>query len=37
VNIENCQTWPREVVVGLVEKGLLNEEAVDILDGSPKN
>jgi hypothetical protein len=37
VKIENCQTWLRDVVIKLVEKEVLDEEAIRIVDIAPKN
>jgi hypothetical protein len=37
LKIENCQTWLRDVVIKLVEKGLLREEAIGIVDRALRN
>ncbi|KAF2123947.1 hypothetical protein P153DRAFT_327702 [Dothidotthia symphoricarpi CBS 119687] len=37
VAIQNCQTWLREFVAALVQKGLMDQSALQILDGAPKN
>ncbi|KAG9097842.1 hypothetical protein FRC06_007124 [Ceratobasidium sp. 370] len=37
VAIKNCQTWMREYVSKLVERGILDASAVGILDQAPKN
>ncbi|PVI04890.1 hypothetical protein DM02DRAFT_725567 [Periconia macrospinosa] len=37
VAIQNCQTWLREFVAALVQKGAMDQSALQILDGAPKN
>ncbi|KAF2013355.1 hypothetical protein BU24DRAFT_442470 [Aaosphaeria arxii CBS 175.79] len=37
VAIQNCQTWLRELVVKLVEKGVMDQSAVEAIDKAPKN
>ncbi|KAF2006022.1 hypothetical protein P154DRAFT_482770 [Amniculicola lignicola CBS 123094] len=36
VTIQNCQTWVREVVLKMIEEGMLGEEALPIVDGAAK-
>ncbi|CAE6460251.1 unnamed protein product [Rhizoctonia solani] len=37
VEIKNCQTWLREFVCALVEHGICEAEAIDVLDRAPRN
>ncbi|QRV77594.1 hypothetical protein RhiJN_05609 [Ceratobasidium sp. AG-Ba] len=37
VAIKNCQTWMRDYVLKLVERGVLDQAAVEIVDSAPKN
>ncbi|KAF2434037.1 hypothetical protein EJ08DRAFT_668629 [Tothia fuscella] len=37
VQINNCQTWLRQVVAALVEKNIMPSEALTIVDNAPKN
>ncbi|KAF2681241.1 hypothetical protein K458DRAFT_420760 [Lentithecium fluviatile CBS 122367] len=37
VEIQNCQTWLREVVAALVREGVMEEAALRIIDSAPKN
>ncbi|KAF2871355.1 hypothetical protein BDV95DRAFT_606790 [Massariosphaeria phaeospora] len=37
VEMKNCQTWVREVVGKLVEEGLLEAGALQVVEGAPKN
>ncbi|KAF2834879.1 hypothetical protein M501DRAFT_989447 [Patellaria atrata CBS 101060] len=37
VQIQNCQTWLREVVESLVQKNVIGEEALQTLENAPKN
>jgi len=37
VEIQNCQTWLRQVTVALVEDGILPADAIVNLDKAPKN
>ncbi|KFZ04456.1 hypothetical protein V502_10137, partial [Pseudogymnoascus sp. VKM F-4520 (FW-2644)] len=37
VELKNCQTWLREVVVALAGNGTLPNEAVRVLDQAPRN
>ena len=36
VEIKNCQSWLREYVVALVEKGVLEASALDVVEGAPE-
>ncbi|KAG8690374.1 hypothetical protein FRC11_012060 [Ceratobasidium sp. 423] len=37
VVIKNCQTWLRELVCELVEHGICEVEAINVLDRAPRN
>ncbi|KAK3393960.1 hypothetical protein B0H63DRAFT_517125 [Podospora didyma] len=37
VAIKNCQTWLRQLVDAMIEKGLIDPSAKDILDASPQH
>ncbi|KAF2801836.1 uncharacterized protein BDZ99DRAFT_469349 [Mytilinidion resinicola] len=37
VEIQNCQTWLRQVVAALVQADVVDEAALQIVDGAPKN
>ncbi|KAH8686002.1 hypothetical protein BGZ60DRAFT_396652 [Tricladium varicosporioides] len=37
IEIKNCQTWLRELVVILVEQGIFSDESLIELDSAPKN
>ncbi|OBT48080.1 hypothetical protein VE00_01021 [Pseudogymnoascus sp. WSF 3629] len=37
VELKNCQTWLREVVVALVGNGTFPNDAVEVIDQAPKN
>jgi hypothetical protein len=36
VDVKNCQTWLRDVVVVLVENGIFPDDALVTLDRAPK-
>jgi len=36
IEIRNCQSWLREYVVALVEKEILEPDALDVVDSAPK-
>jgi hypothetical protein len=37
VEIQNCQTWLKDVVAALVQSGLIHESAIQIISDAPKN
>ncbi|RMZ68164.1 phosphotransferase family [Pyrenophora seminiperda CCB06] len=37
VQIQNCQTWLSDAVAALVEHGIMNQSALQIIDNAPKN